>query len=86
MSYVGAEFDPRHDKLEWRRTRSSSVICKIKFRSKSVVVAPTGSSDDQVSSSDQQKWSAQERVYKVLRRKRELGENISEGSFFIVRA
>ncbi|KAG1347856.1 isopentenyl phosphate kinase [Cocos nucifera] len=42
---VSAESDRRRIELEWRRTRSSSVTCKIKFRPESVVVVLIASAD-----------------------------------------
>ena len=78
------EFGRRRNELESKKMRLPSMTCKIKSHSESVVVAPIGPSDNQISSSGQQKWSAQMRVRQNFwegEESLELRKNISKGSF-----
>ena len=61
------------------------MICKIKFHSESMVVAPVGSFDDQVNSSGQQKWSTQQMrsELRVLEERGDLLASIFRGPLFI---
>ena len=52
---ISAKSDRRRIKLKLRKKRSSPMTCKTKSHPKSVVAAPEGSSDVQISSSSQQK-------------------------------